>query len=135
MTGKDKTVIVIDDQEFVRGLVSKMMLNQGFSRILEASDGRMALDMLLDTAPDLVICDILMRPMDGLSFLQVLRENYDDFEHVPVIFMTNDASSEIVLKAMSLGASGILVKPVSPSKLEEQVRIALDPAAQPVVQG
>lgn len=116
-----RSAMVIDDQDFIRALISKMMGQLGFTRIDEASDGKTALDIIVSRPPDIVICDILMKPMDGLSFLQVLREKYPELEDVPVIFMTNDASSQTVLRAMALGANGFLVKPVSPSQLKEQI--------------
>ena len=66
----DMTALIIDDQEFVVNIVCKMMEQIGFGRIETAADGQAGLHAMTDVRPHVVLCDIEMRPMDGLTFLK-----------------------------------------------------------------
>ncbi|MDH4099962.1 MAG: response regulator [Nitrospirota bacterium] len=81
-----KKILVVDDEENVRELLAEMLQEQGF-KVLEAADGRAALNITLDERPDAIVSDILMPVMDGFQMLLALRK-HDHLRHIPVIFVS-----------------------------------------------
>ena len=72
--------------------------------------------------PDLIVCDIDMKPVSGLQFLAQLRASSEAANpRAPVVFLTNHTESEIVKQAMALGVNGFVVKPPSFAALKERV--------------
>jgi len=116
------SVLVIDDQEFVRRIVTTMLEQIGFGTIETCNDGAEALEKVEGTKPDLIICDLNMKPMDGLSFLSHLRRDLDGkVRTVPVIILTGEISAELVGRASTLGCDFFLLKPVVPKKFKEKI--------------
>jgi two-component system chemotaxis response regulator CheY len=124
-------VLVVDDSDFTREIVVAMLRDIGFEMIFQASDGTDALRQLDTASPGLIICDINMRPMDGLAFLDELRRHpWVPAAAIPVIFTTVHTETAIVQRAAQLGAEGYIVKPVKRNELEARVRAALERAGR-----
>lgn len=122
----DKTALIIDDQEFVLNIVTKMMERIGFARVETAADGAEGLERVASMHPDVVLCDIAMRPMDGLTFLEQLRKRVDKATRdTPVIFLTSHGRHELVAKARELGADGFITKPASVTHLQARIEEAI----------
>jgi two-component system chemotaxis response regulator CheY len=120
----DKTVLIVDDQEFVRKIVSTMLGQIGFDKgkLSTAADGTEALKMAQENRPSLIICDINMKPMDGLEFVKTLRDDPVFYQKpIPIVFLTGEFSQEQATAAMSLGCQSFLLKPVAPRKLREKL--------------
>lgn len=118
----DKSVLIVDDQEFVRKIVQTMMENIGFGEIETAVDGTGALAAIETNRPHLIICDINMKPMDGLDFVKTLRDKPEFYHHpIPIIFLTGEFSQEQATRAMELGCKSFLLKPVAPRKLQAKI--------------
>ena len=118
----DKTALIIDDQEFVLNIVRKMMEQIGFGAIETAADGQAGLNVMAKVRPHVVLCDIEMRPMDGLTFLRELRDNADvTIRDTPVIFLTSHGRHELVSQARALGADGFVTKPATVNLLRERI--------------
>lgn len=116
------TILVIEDQPFVRRTIIQILTQIGFRRIAEADNGESGMQECVRTNPDIIVCDIDMKPVSGLQFLEMLRGSYDVRNNrTPVVFLTNHTESEIVKKAMSLGVNGFVVKPPSVGALKERV--------------
>lgn len=117
------TILVVDDQEFIRNLVCQLLKRLGCASILEACDGAGALDLLAASTPDLVLCDIKMQPIDGLEFLRKVRAGEDAVRnpHVPIVFLTSDSDRGTVLAAIQSNVDGYLIKPVSPNDLKAKI--------------
>lgn len=115
-------VLVIEDQPFVRRTIMQIMAQIGFRKIAEADNGETGMEQCIKLNPDLIVCDIEMKPMSGLQFLAALRGS-DDVKNnrTPVVFLTNHTESEIVKEAMALGVNGFVVKPPSLVALKERV--------------
>lgn len=113
-------VLVIDDQEFVRTIVKKMLQQLGIGTVLEAQDGVSGLDAVRGSQPDLVICDIQMRPMDGFGFVRQLRAG-DVAAGTPVIMLTAHTDAATHARAQELDVSAFLAKPVLPPALKERI--------------
>src|SRR5579863_832331 len=123
-------VLVVDDNEVVRGIVVAILRDIGFQDIAQACDGADALRQVGAAGPGLIICDIDMRPMDGLAFLDQLRRHpWVPAAAIPVIFMTVHTETAIVQQATQLGAEGYIVKPVRRKQLEAQVQKVLERAS------
>lgn len=116
------TILVIEDQPFVRRTIMQILTQIGFRRIAEADNGETGMQECIRTNPDIIVCDIDMKPVSGLQFLAMLRSSHEVRNNrTPVVFLTNHTESEIVKKAMSLGVNGFVVKPPSIGGLKERV--------------
>ncbi|MBF0307356.1 MAG: response regulator [Alphaproteobacteria bacterium] len=112
-------VLVIDDQAFVRRIVTMLLRQAGFQDIGEAKDGASGLEAVASFRPHLVICDIEMQPVDGLEFLETLRRG--SLPLPKVIFLTSHGESEMVVKARDLGVDAFVLKPVTGPQLERRI--------------
>ncbi|AWK87971.1 response regulator [Azospirillum thermophilum] len=115
-------VLVIEDQPFVRRTILQIMNQIGFHDLAEAGDGETGMEECRRSPPDLIVCDIDMKPVSGLQFLERLRGS-DDLANprTPVVFLTNHTESEIVKRAMALGVNGFVVKPPTFASLKDRV--------------
>jgi len=116
------SILVVEDQPFVRRTIMQIVSQIGFKNIAEADNGESGLAQCKKLNPDIIVCDIEMKPMSGLDFLAGLRSSFEvKSNRTPVVFLTNHTESEIVKKAMSLGVNGFVVKPPSLGALKERV--------------
>lgn len=113
-------VLVVDDSEVLRKIVSFNLTREGYS-VDEAKDGNQALEKLKQVKPDLVILDIMMPYVDGFEVLRKMR-NDPELADIPVIMLTAKGGEDDPRIALELGANGFLTKPFSPIKLLEEVR-------------
>ncbi|MBI5163131.1 MAG: response regulator [Magnetospirillum sp.] len=113
-------VLVIDDQEFVRTIVRKMLTQLGIGVVIEAQDGTSGLEAVAREVPDLVICDIQMRPLDGFGFVKALRAT-PGVSATPVIMLTAHTDANTVARAKELDIGAFLAKPVLPPALKEKI--------------
>lgn len=113
-------ILVIDDQDFVRTIVKKMLSQLGVGIVLEAHDGNSGLDVVSREAPDLVICDIQMRPVDGFGFVRQLRAT-PAVSQTPVIMLTAHTDAATVARAKELNINAFLAKPVLPPALKDKI--------------
>jgi len=117
----DFTVVVVDDQitnvEFMEALLER----NGFQHVVGVTDPRRALEGIVAHDADLVVLDLLMPHVDGYEVLQGLRDALPADRFLPVLVMTADATPEARQRALDLGATDFLTKPVNP--LEATLRI------------
>ncbi len=113
-------VLVVEDDTVVRRIILKMLQQIGFRYIGEADNGASALQEVDKIPPDLILCDIEMKPMDGLSFLQVLRKNQGDL-CPKFIFLTGHTEATIINCAYELGVDAFIIKPVRATQLRYQI--------------
>ncbi len=115
MTGK--TILIVDDSASLRQVV-KMALNGAGHKVLEAADGKMALEVAAANAGsiNMVISDVNMPNMNGLDFCTQLKLN-PAFKFTPVLMLTTETTDERKAKGKQAGAAGWMVKPFSPTQL------------------
>ena len=113
-----QTILIVDDQEFVRTIVRSMLTQMGVTSILEASDGTQAFAVVNTQMPDIIICDVQMRPTDGFGFVKMLRDK-PETANIPVIMLTAHADSATVNKARELEIDDFISKPVLPTTLAQ----------------
>ena len=111
-----RTVLVIDDANLVRLYCRSALEPAGF-RVLEAMNGIEALEKLPGLGADLLIVDVNMPQMDGLSFLKKLRESPSSIAAVPALVTSTEARGADFAAARAAGANYYLVKPVAREQL------------------
>lgn len=119
-------VLVLEDEVYIRQIICRMLRQIGFGLIDEAADGADGFRELLRVRPDVILCDIHMAPIDGITFLKKLRAlRHEQLSVIPVIFLTSDIQKDTVLAAKELRVDGYLAKPVSPKILRERIEHVL----------
>ncbi|MBI2264147.1 MAG: response regulator [Armatimonadetes bacterium] len=108
-----KKILIVDDAVFHRLKCSNLLKEQGY-RILEASDGMEAIRQFKEKSPDLVLMDITMPELDGISALKKIME-ISPFANV--VMFTAQGQQALISQALSLGAKDYLLKPTSNEKL------------------
>lgn len=122
------TILVVDDSPTLRGIV-KIYMRPLQVEVMEADGGERALQLARLAVPALVVADINMPGMDGITFVKKLRaEPRAEVRRIPVIFLTGDKSGELRERAAEAGANDFLEKPVKSAPLQEAVRRILDAA-------
>jgi two-component system chemotaxis response regulator CheY len=117
------TVVIADDSRTVRRMVREA-LEQDSHLVLEACDGQDALTVLESNAADLVITDVNMPRMDGLSLVRAIRQSQQN-RFVPILVLTTESGSDMKQKGRDAGATGWIVKPFEAGTLREVVRRVL----------
>jgi two-component system chemotaxis response regulator CheY len=117
-----KTVLVIDDAGLVRLYYRTALEAAGF-RVEEALNGLEALEKLAAVSADLLIVDVNMPQMDGMSFLKALRQSAPAIAVVPALVTSTEAKEPDIAAARAAGANYYLVKPVDPSTLRNFVSL------------
>jgi len=121
--GQDEgTVLVVDDNPDLRDYMARLL--RPYWKVLLATDGRQALDLLEATTPDLVLADVMMPEVDGFALLHALRSD-PRTSTVPVILLSARAGEESTIEGLEAGADDYLVKPFSSLELLARVRSAL----------
>lgn len=103
-----KKLLIIDDEKMIAEPLAERFESEGF-KIEMATDGEEGLQKALEILPDLILLDVVMPKMDGLTMLGKLREN-EKGKNIPVIVFTNTNDAEKISKAVEGGASEFLVK-------------------------
>ena len=127
-----RTILIVEDNKDYRSLV-RMLLSSHSYQVMEAGDGRSALEQVLRKRPDLVILDFNMPKMNGYELLQELRSRME-LRSLPVIMFTG-APNRQHLKSMNMEISDFLEKPVTNLRLLESVRKALGSLPEPEASG
>lgn len=120
---KNKTIMVVDDDDTVLSFLTFSLQGEGF-RVIAYPDAERALKALATTAPDLILLDIMMPKMDGFSMCREVRTD-PRLSKVPVIFITAFADQDSLAKTQSVGAQGLIEKPIMFDELLLQVLDAL----------
>lgn len=118
-----KHILAVDDSKSILQMVSATLQEEGY-QVSEAGDGQAALAMAESGNFDLVITDLNMPRMDGITLIQNLRAN-PGYKFVPILMLTTEASDSFKAKGKEAGATGWLVKPFDPQKLVGVVKKVL----------
>lgn len=110
-----KRIMTVDDSKTMRDMVSFTLRKAGFE-VLEAEDGLKALTMLEKIPVDLVITDINMPNMDGITLITRLRV-LGTFRSTPILILTTEGGDDKKAQGRAAGATGWIVKPFAPEKL------------------
>lgn len=118
-----KCILTVDDSSTMRQMIVFTLKEAGFE-ILEAGDGMEALERAKGQKLSLVITDVNMPRMDGITLVKELRA-LPEFRFTPILVLTTESGMDMKQKGKDAGATGWIVKPFSPEKLLEVVNKVL----------
>lgn len=117
------TILVVDDQEDILRLISDVLLEDRY-RILTAANGKKALAVMENEIPDLIVCDVIMPEMDGITLIKTLKER-NETRHIPVILLSSQSDIENQTVGLQTGANLFIGKPFHPKHLKAAVKRVL----------
>ncbi|MCR6652749.1 MAG: EAL domain-containing protein [Cellvibrionaceae bacterium] len=120
----DATIMMIDDEPLVMEVLQTCLEEHGYRFFVKIEDSTQAVDAIISERPDVVLLDLNMPNMDGFAILQELRNNRDT-KYLSVIVLTSSNDSSTKLKALELGATDFLAKPVDRSELVLRIKNSL----------
>lgn len=111
-------VLLVDDNKFIRILVREILHGFGFLKIVEALSVNEALDRVRQLRPDIIICDWMMQPEDGMVLLRKLRSHPDaQLRMTPFIMLSGEVRDDRVSMAIGEGADSYVAKPFTAATL------------------
>ena len=122
MAATEQHFLVVDDFSTMRRIVSGLLKELEYTKIVEADDGSSALKILESGASNItfVLTDWNMPVMDGLTLLKKIRST-PALSHLPVLMITAEAKKENIVMAAQEGADGYIVKPFNATTLKEKI--------------
>lgn len=123
MNSEEKTVLIVDDDDVILTIAELGLKRAGFN-VVRCNSGMACLESLMYYTPDMILLDVEMPVMSGIQTLKVLKAN-EDYQKIPVMFLTGASDAETVVTAKSLGAVGYVVKPFVPQNLVDKVKAIL----------
>jgi two-component system, response regulator PdtaR len=124
--GSAPRLLIAEDEAIIRLDLKEMLEEEGYAVIGEAADGEAALRLARERSPDLVIMDVKMPILDGISAAERLSKNHI----APVVLLTAFSQKELVDRATEAGALAYVVQPFTPNDLLPAIEIALARYAQ-----
>ncbi len=126
---RQQTVLVVDDEPTIREVVRKYLERDGFA-VHEASDGHETVSYLHDHTPDLIVLDIMLPGVDGMTITRQLRDpaGYARFSvdgNIPIIMLTAKTEELHRIRGFEVGADDYVTKPFSPQELVARVKAVL----------
>ena len=113
---KRSKILIVDDQAANVELLENILREHGFIGIQKLTDARLVLPLFADFQPDLVMLDLRMPHIDGLSLLKQLRSQIPEGTYLPFVIVTADLSQRVRQEALTLGAKDFLTKPINPGE-------------------
>lgn len=117
---KRRKILVVDDEERMVRFIRLNLEHDGF-RVVDAFNGKQALERLRDETPDVVLLDVMMPDLDGFEVLRMIRE----ISNVPVIMLTARGDEDDRVRGLELGADDYITKPFSPREMVSRVKAVL----------
>ncbi|MBQ9502926.1 MAG: response regulator [Lentisphaeria bacterium] len=116
-----KTILIVDDEEPIRELLKLTLQSAGFGSVLEASRGEEGLALAVRHHPDLILLDLMLPGMDGLSLCRRLKTS-PDTRHIPIIMLTAKSDESDIVVGLEMGANDYVTKPFSRKVLTARIR-------------
>lgn len=117
------TILAVDDSASMRQMVTFTLKGAGYD-VLEASDGVEALQVAQKGSVDLVLSDVNMPNMDGITLIKELR-NLDNYKYTPMLMLTTESGDDKKSEGKQAGATGWIVKPFNPEQLLKVIQKVL----------
>ncbi|AMK12025.1 MAG: response regulator [Pseudodesulfovibrio sp.] len=119
-----KHILIVDDSKTVRNLVAFIMKKEGF-KVTTAEDGLDGLEKLYSLSEvDLIVSDVNMPRMDGLTFIKTVREQ-GAYRDIPIVVLSTEGQDKDIQTGLTVGANLYMVKPAQPEKLVRNVKMLL----------
>ncbi|MCX5813534.1 MAG: response regulator [Proteobacteria bacterium] len=110
-------VLVVDDFATMRKIIKNVLKQINIDNVIEAENGKLALDVLKKEEIDLIISDWIMPEMTGIDFLKACKGD-DGIKNVPFLMVTAEAQKDCIMEAIKSGVDNYIVKPFTPEKLQ-----------------
>ena len=117
-------LLIVDDSTMLRDMLSYALNEGGYTDVTEATDGIEGLEKAKETQFDLIITDVNMPNMDGITLVSELRK-LPQYIKSPILVLTTERGDEMKAKGKASGATGWIVKPFVPDQLLKAVNIVL----------
>ncbi len=117
------TVLLVEDEEDIREMVHFNLFKERYN-VLLASDGKTAIDLAKEKAPDLIVLDVMIPKMDGFEVSAALKKN-PNTKRIPIIMLTAKGEEEDIIKGLEVGADDYMTKPFSPKILLARIKAVL----------
>lgn len=125
MTDEPKNILVIEDDKFLRELISQKLSKEGF-KISEAMDGEEGVKKIQQEKPDLILLDLILPGLDGFEVLFQTKQD-PALSEIPVIILSNLGQKEDVERGLKMGAVDYLIKAhFTPGEIIEKIKQALE---------
>ena len=112
---KNKTILIVDDENDILGLVEFHVQQQGY-KTLKATSGEQALKLIRDEKPDLIVLDLMLPGISGLDVCKYLKSE-SATENIPIIMLTAKGEEADIVQGLEMGADDYVTKPFSPKVL------------------
>jgi two-component system chemotaxis response regulator CheY len=112
--------LIVDDSSTMRRIIKNSLKRIGFEDIIEASNGKEALEIF--TEANIILTDWNMPEMDGLEFVKRVRTQN---QSIPILMVTTNAAKDDIVEALKNGVNNYIVKPFTPDTLKEKVEAVL----------
>jgi two-component system chemotaxis response regulator CheY len=114
--------LVVDDNEYMRGVIRTMLRAIGITQVFEAESGAAAMTVLRENAVDLAFIDWMMQPMSGPELVRYLRTSeFSPNPYLPIIMMTAHTEARNIMAARDLGITEFLAKPITVKGMLERI--------------
>ena len=108
------TVLLVDDNEFIRKLLGDILRSFRVGKVIQTGSVAEALSHLATLQPDVIFCDWLMAPVDGLALLRAVRHGQTPIDpKTPIVMLTGETRVDRVAVAIADGADSYIAKPIS----------------------
>jgi two-component system chemotaxis response regulator CheY len=118
-------ILIVDDFATMRRILKNILRQIGFTNIMEADNGKVALTELKKEPFDLILCDWNMPEMSGLELLQSLKSD-DSLKDIPFVMVTAEAKKENIIEAVKAGVNSYIVKPFTVETISEKLNKVFD---------
>lgn len=118
------TLMMVDDEALVLDVIQTFLQEAGYENFVKCTQPEQAVELMLQHRPDLVMMDLRMPGVSGFDVLSQMRR-FAELRYIPVIILTAETDAQSKLRALELGATDFLTKPVDASELQLRVRNAL----------
>ena len=114
-------ILIVGASKYMRDYIQKSLKIQGYNEIIEAVDGKDAIDALMEYKVDLIISELQMPKVSGLDLLKAMS-NHSTLKNIPCIILTSDISDDSFKEAMKTGAVDYIKKPFTSSELDIKIK-------------
>ena len=116
-----KTVVWVEDDNFLGGIITKRLLKEG-AKVIYMNTGVKAMEALADVVPDVLLLDVLLPDKDGFEVLEEVKRD-ERLKNVPVVMFSNLSQEENMIKARKMGAADFYVKSnLTPDQIAENIK-------------
>jgi DNA-binding response OmpR family regulator len=121
MTENKKTILIVEDDKFLRELMNQKLLREGFETE-EAVDGEQGIQKIKEVKPDLVLLDLILPGIDGFEVLSKIKED-PTLAEIPIIVLSNLGQKDDIERGLQLGAKDYLIKAhFTPGEVIEKIK-------------